>query len=85
MIVPTKHTSFSESLLGFGAILLTIVKEPLTVDEIWYEFSEYNKGNFRFPAYHSFDNLILTINYLFLIGAVNLDEKGKIYHENSRA
>ena len=80
MILPSKHIKFSESLFGLGGILLSFLKEAKTVDEIWYKYSEINNTKKVFPAYHSFDNVILSLNYLFIIGAISIDNNGKIHH-----
>ena len=80
MIMPTKHIRFSESLLGLSGIILNILSEPMTVDEIWYKYSEINNTKNKFPAYHNFDNLVLATNCLFLIGAIEIDSKGKLQH-----
>lgn len=78
MILPSKHIRFSESLLGLGGILLSFVNEPKTVDEIWFKYSEINNSKKGFPAYHNFDNVILALNYLYLIGTIKIDNNGKI-------
>ena len=80
MIMPTKHIRFSESLLGLSGIILNILSEPMTVDEVWYKYSEINNSKNKFPAYHNFDNLVLATNCLFLIGAIEIDSKGKLQH-----
>lgn len=80
MILPSKHIRFSESLLGLGGILINLIKEPLSIDEIWFKFSEINNNKKKLPAYHNFDNVVLALNYLFLIGAISLDNNGKIYN-----
>lgn len=77
MILPSKHIRLSESLFGLGGILLDIIKEPMTIDEIWHKYNKINNKPI-FPAYHSFDNVVLALNYLFLIGIINLDKIGKI-------
>ena len=38
MIIPTKHTHFSESLLGFGAYLLGKIDSIKTIDSLWNEY-----------------------------------------------
>ena len=80
MILPSKHLRFSESLLGLGGILLSLINDPKTVDEIWYKYSEINNTKKIFPAYHNFDNVILALNYLFVVGAISIDNNGKIYN-----
>jgi len=80
MILPSKHIRFSESLLGLGGVILNFITEPLTIDEIWYKYSNINNKKNGFPAYHNFDNLVLAINYLFLIGVIEINKNGKIYN-----
>lgn len=78
MILPSKHIRFSESLLGLGGVLLSFIHEPKTIDDIWFKYSEINNSKSGFPAYHNFDNVILALNYLYLIGAIKIDNNGKI-------
>jgi hypothetical protein len=78
MILPSKHIRFAESLMGLGGILLSIINEPKTIDEIWFKYSEINNSKLKFPAYHNFDNVVLALNYLYLIGAVEINSNGKI-------
>lgn len=69
MIIPTKHTHFSESLLGFGAYLLGKIDSIKTIDSLWNEYQNDLSKN-RFSAKHSFDNLLLTLVFLHSIGVV---------------
>ncbi len=78
MILPSKHIRLSESLLGLGGVVLNMLKEPKTVDEIWLNFSEINNTKKVLPAYHNFDNVVLALNYLFIVGAISIDNNGKI-------
>ncbi len=79
MILPSKHIRISESLFGLGGIILGFLrKEDKTVDELWLKISKINNSK-KLPAYHSFDNLVLALNYLFLIGAVEIDSTERIY------
>lgn len=79
MILPSKHINLSESLLGLGGVLLTfLLQRPYTIDGLWQEYSKINNTRDRFPAYHSFDNVVLAINLLYMIGAISLNEKGEI-------
>jgi len=54
MIIPTKHTNFSESLLGFGGYILTLLEIPNSIDELWNKYKNdyankvlYAKTQFR--------------------------------------
>ena len=80
MILPSKHISLSESLLGLGGVLLQIIaKRHCTLEYIWQEYSKINNKREIFPAYHSFDNVVLAVDLLFMIGAVNINHEGEIY------
>jgi hypothetical protein len=69
MIVPTKHTNFSESLLGFGSYILAQLESPKSIDSLWSNYQkDYNKK--LYYAKHSFDNLLLTIVFLYSVGVV---------------
>ncbi|MFW6046603.1 MAG: ABC-three component system middle component 6 [Candidatus Woesearchaeota archaeon] len=77
MILPTKHIRISDSLFGLGGYLLNLLNEPMTVDTLWRKYSK--KNNKKFPAYHSFDNVVLALNLLFMIGIINVNDKGELY------
>lgn len=77
MIVPTKHTNFSESLLGFGGYLLKKVKCKRTVDSLWNEYQK-DLSNKRYPIKHTFDNYLLTLVFLHSIGAIEENDGGVI-------
>jgi hypothetical protein len=70
MIIPTKHTNFAESLLGFGSYVLTRLESPGSIDDLWKQYQADYKNKVYF-AKHSFDNLLLTVVFLYSIGAVN--------------
>jgi hypothetical protein len=77
MIIPTKHTHFSESLLGFGAYLLGKIDSIKTIDSLWNEYQNDLSKN-RFSAKHSFDNLLLTLVFLHSIGVIEEKDGGVI-------
>ena len=78
MILPTKHIRISESLIGLGGYLLKYFKVPITVDQLWLKYEKANNNSF--PAYHNFDNVVLALNLLFLMGIVDINEKGELYN-----
>lgn len=71
MILPKKHIKLSESLFAMGAIILNELNEPKTVDEIWEELKDNKFINIR-----TFDNLILTLDYLYCINALKMNDEG---------
>jgi len=76
MIIPTKHTNFSESLLGFGSYILSLLESPKSIDGLWNQYKKDYKKNLYY-AKHSFDNLLLTIIFLYSIGAIE-DQDGVV-------
>jgi hypothetical protein len=78
LLLPDKHIKLAESLIGLGGFVLETLIEPKTIDEIWLDFQK-NYHNDQYPAYHSFDNLILTIDFLFTVNAINIDTKDKLF------
>ena len=72
MLIPTRKINLSESLLGFGAYILGKMDSPRIVDSLWNEYQKDYAANI-YIAKHTFDNLLLTIVFLYSIGV--LDEK----------
>lgn len=67
MILPTKHLSVEESLLGSGAVVLKELTRPQTISRLWDRLRNNSViGNFsRFS---------LTLDFLFLIGAIDISD-----------
>ena len=82
MLVPTKHTNFSNSLLGLGAYIIEkLKKSPLGVDELWEIYQEDLKNDNFFYS-HPIENIVLSITFLYAIGKVE-EKNGKIYLKSS--
>lgn len=81
MIMPTKHTQFSESLLGFGGYILKKIVSNKSVDAIWNEYQNDLSKN-KYNAKHSFDNYLLTLVFLHSIGAIE-EKNGGVVKCNS--
>lgn len=75
MLLPAKHISFAESLVGFGSFLLELLTEPLTVDQLWARFEQDSK---LYPAHQTFDNMLLTITFLYGINSILIGRNGEI-------
>lgn len=80
MILPKKQLSLSESFFGFGGFLLQQLSEPMTIDELW-EYYKDSYTNKKYQVKFSFDQYIMTLDYLFIIGAIKKDEKGVLCYE----
>jgi len=78
MILPTKHISFSESLLALGAAILESIDDEYTtsIDELWRRVSLLQQSE-RLPANHGFDNVILAVVFLHSLGLVE-EENGEV-------
>lgn len=75
MFLPAKHISFAESLFGFSSLILENLTTPMTVDQLW---ALYEKSAESYPAYQSFDNMVLALDALFAFGAINVNNYGEI-------
>lgn len=83
MILPSKHTNISESLIGLGGFLIEkITESPRTIDELYELLSKINLYKLK-STNHGIDNLILALDFLFLIGAINVDFEGRVYNETN--
>ena len=83
MILPSKHIKLSESFIGLSGFLLKLLKDPMTIDDLWIKFQKVSNTP-QYPAYHSFDNVVLGLNLLFSMGAIDIDEQGKIYYATAK-
>lgn len=76
MLLPDKHITLAESILGLGAFVLgELIDRPKSVDRI-YERVGLATETLELPAYHDFDGLLLAILFLYSIGAVELNDNG---------
>jgi hypothetical protein len=67
MILPTKHISEDEALIGVGATLLRFLNQPTTVSGLWDRVRQE-------PNVGTFERFTLASNLLFLIGAIDLED-----------
>ena len=66
-LLPNKHVPTSRSLVGVGALLLKHLESPVTVSGLW----EMVRDN---PTMGSFDNYIFSLDYLYMIGAIDYND-----------
>lgn len=67
MILPTKHIELKRSLLGIGAVILERLDRPRSVTSLWEDIS-------KFPDIGTFERFSLSLDFLFMIGAVDFHE-----------
>lgn len=75
--MPDKHVRFAESLLGLGSFVLEALDEPRTIDELWALFGRHLRAG-KYPARHSFENLVLAVDALYAIGALTEDRQSGV-------
>lgn len=80
MILPKKQLSVNESLFGFGAFLLQQLDEAKTLEDLWNYYKD-SYSNKKYEIKFSFDQFIMTLDYLFIIGAIRKDERGMLSYE----
>ena len=66
MILPSKHISQDQALIGIGAILLKEIDQPQTVTSLWETVREED-------AIGTFERFVLALDMLHIIGAVSLE------------
>ncbi len=65
MILPTKHIPTEKSLVGVGALVLQKLHSPRTLSSLWDHLRDL-------PEVGSFQRLLLALDLLYAIGAVEL-------------
>lgn len=74
MILPSKHLSQDRALLTVGARVLQHLGQPKTVSAVWEELLRQGEETQRSAQSLGFDQFVLGLDLLFLVGAVQLDE-----------
>lgn len=67
MILPTKTCSLSNSLLGFGTVVLESLNSPTTVNSLWEKIHDED------PQI-TFEKFILTLDLLYLLSVIEFDQ-----------
>lgn len=78
MILPTKGIAPDRSILGVGADVLGLMREePIGVSTLWERYSKYRKRH-GCDAPVTFDWFVLALDFLYMIGAIGLDSRGRL-------
>ena len=67
MILPTKTCSLSNSLLGFGTVVLDSLNSPTTVTSLWEKIHNEDQQI-------TFEKFILTLDLLYLLSVIEFDQ-----------
>ena len=65
MILPSKHVSEAQSLMGIGSLLLGTIDRPHTVTSLWERVRDE-------AAVGTFERFVLALDMLYIVGAVSL-------------
>lgn len=74
MILPSKHLAQNRALLTVGARILQNLRHPVTVSSLWEELPRKREASSDTSMPLSYDNFVLALDLLFLIGAIELRE-----------
>lgn len=66
MILPSKHISQDQALIGVGAVLLRAIGKPQTVTSLWESVREN-------ASIGTFERFVLALDMLHITGAVTLE------------
>ena len=67
MILPTKHITVENSLLGVGALILAHLRRPTTVSSLWEEIREL-------PEVSTYERFTLGLDLLYMIDVIEIRE-----------
>jgi hypothetical protein len=65
MILPTKHITLKNSILGAGATVLRHLDNPHTVTSLWERVRHY-------PETGVYNRFVLVLDFLFTIGVLDI-------------
>jgi hypothetical protein len=78
MLLPDKHITLAESILGLGAFIIgELLERPHSLDRLYEKVAEASEGP-ELPAYHDFDSLLLAILFLYSMEAIELNRNGNL-------
>ncbi|WP_303865423.1 ABC-three component system middle component 6 [Senegalimassilia anaerobia] len=78
MILPTKGITPDRSILGVGGDILGLMREePIGVSTLWERYTKHRKRH-GYDASVTFDWFILALDFLFMVGAVERDDRGML-------
>lgn len=67
MILPDKYIPSHHSLIGIGALIIRCLDRPKTVTVLWSELK-------AFPEVRTFERLVLSLDLLYIIGALDIED-----------
>ena len=77
MLLPDKHITLAESVLGLGGFVLGELKRGSSIDQLHARIEAASQVG-RLPARHGFDSLVLAVLFLYSIGAIEVTAAGNL-------
>ena len=71
MLLPDKYLPLEDSFLGLGAQVLSALKKPTDIVQLWKKFEKDN-------AFNSFNRFIITLGVLYRGGLIELNDQNQI-------
>lgn len=65
MILPSKHITENQALLGVGAVLLRELQRPQTVTSLWEKVRTHHSVG-------TFERFVLALDMLYITGVVSM-------------
>lgn len=81
MILPSKHIAADRALLTLGARILAGLHQPATVSTLWDRY-RHAIPEFAPESSHNYVEFVLTLDLLFMIGAIEF-HRGLIHKVNA--
>ena len=82
MILPTKGIAPDRCILGVGGDVLGLMQdEPIGVSTLWERYTKYRKRR-GLDAPVAFDWFSLALDFLYMIGAIGLDDRGRLVRQH---
>jgi len=82
LILPTKRINQERSLLFIGGEILTLLDEGKTISTIWNELKNKRELN-KMKSPLKFDWFVLSLDLLFMMNIIKMDEGCYIKRNNS--
>ena len=78
-LLPGKHIRLNETAIGLGAVVLSqLATDSKTLDELWDAIRQLRQQRKSIPEKIGLEDIVLTIEFLFGLGLVQLTEDGEL-------
>ncbi|MCA9076890.1 MAG: hypothetical protein KDA93_17825 [Planctomycetaceae bacterium] len=78
-LLPQKHVHTAESLIGLGAIVLSLLEESgRSLDNLWTHVKQAEAVKRRIHGTVTLDHVVLAVDFLYAVGAVTLSKEGHL-------